>query len=135
MVHICVCVMVCRLGPVVSGWRACSRRSVCACILLQTSAEHQTLPEKDQTWQGESAEMLLVCVILYCYQVQVENVHNVPGREFRALIISTVRTCSTELISEREAGFLTNPKVCVCVLHLLLPFVTLPPPALQYCCD
>ena len=40
----------------------------------------------------------------------------VQGREFRALILSTVRTCSTEPSEEEEAGFLTNPKVsCDCV--------------------
>lgn len=41
----------------------------------------------------------------------MERVDNVQGKEFRALIISTVRTSSLESVSEREAGFLTNPKV------------------------
>lgn len=49
-------------------------------------------------------------------QVQVHRVENVQGKEFRALIISTVRTSATESSSERESGFLTNPKVLCGVL-------------------
>ena len=44
-------------------------------------------------------------------QVQVFRVDDVQGKEYRALLISTVRTCSTEPPAEEEAGFLTNPKV------------------------
>lgn len=39
--------------------------------------------------------------------MQVCSIENAQGREFRALIISTVRTSSTECSS----GFLSNPKV------------------------
>lgn len=44
----------------------------------------------------------------------MHRVEDVQGKEFRALMISTVRTSSTELSSEKEAGFLTNPKVELC---------------------
>ncbi len=59
-----------------------------------------------------------VCV---CVQVQVCRVEDVQGREFRALIISTVRTSSIESTSEKEAGFLSNPKV---YMHVLVMLVT-----------
>jgi len=49
---------------------------------------------------------------LHPLQVKVDRVDNVPGKEFRALLISTIRTCSTELSnSKEEVGFLTSPKV------------------------
>ena len=53
-------------------------------------------------------------------QVKVHRVEDVQGKEFRALIISTVRTSSSEPVSEKEAGFLTNPKVCVHVYLLTI---------------
>ena len=57
-------------------------------------------------------------------QVSVFRVDDVQGKEFRALLLSTVRTCSTEQPNlEEEMGFLTNPKVrgherCVIILVL-----------------
>ena len=41
-------------------------------------------------------------------QVQAHRVHNVQGGEFRALIVSTVRTCLEE---SQDEGFLNDPKV------------------------
>ena len=44
-------------------------------------------------------------------QVEVQSIENVQGREFRALFLSTVRTCSSEPLPDEDAGFLTNAKV------------------------
>ena len=41
----------------------------------------------------------------------MQSIEGVQGREFRALLISTVRTCSSEPLPEEDAGFLTNAKV------------------------
>ena len=40
------------------------------------------------------------------------RIDDVQGKEFRALIISTVRTCSGEQ-DENDEGFLNNTKVCL----------------------
>ena len=45
--------------------------------------------------------------------VAVHRLDDVQGQEFRALLLTTVRTCSSELNSENEAGFLTDAKVRV----------------------
>ena len=39
------------------------------------------------------------------------RVDDVQGEEFRALIISTVRTCIKEPPPEEDGGFLTDPRV------------------------
>ena len=46
-------------------------------------------------------------------QVAVFRVEDVQGKEFRALLLSTVRTCygRDDKDLEEDAGFLTNPKV------------------------
>lgn len=41
------------------------------------------------------------------------RVDDVQGEEFRALIVSTVRTCTKEPPPEEDAGFLTDAKVVV----------------------
>ena len=41
------------------------------------------------------------------------RVDDVQGEEFRALIISTVRTCTKEPSPEEDGGFLTDPRVYV----------------------
>ena len=51
------------------------------------------------------------CVVFVSLQVEVHSIENVQGREFRALFLSTVRTCSNEPLSDEDGGFLTNAKV------------------------
>lgn len=53
--------------------------------------------------------VLRECVL----QVSVFRVDDVQGKEFRALLLSTVRTCYARDDGdlEEDAGFLTNPKV------------------------
>ena len=46
----------------------------------------------------------------------MRTVDSVQGLEFRTLIISTVRTCSVLGDNEEDAGFLSNPKVCSCLV-------------------
>ena len=48
-------------------------------------------------------------------QVAVFRVDDVQGKEFRALLLSTVRTCFArdDEDLEEDAGFLTNPKVWI----------------------
>ena len=50
-----------------------------------------------------------------CLQVKVFRVDDVQGKEYRALIISTVRTCASDAKRvdeiEMEDGFFTNAKV------------------------
>ena len=58
-----------------------------------------------------------ICCLL---QVKVYRVDDVQGEEFRALIVSTVRTCTKEPPPEEDAGFLTNAKVSVILVHDLL---------------
>ena len=60
------------------------------------------------------------------------RVDDVQGKEFRALVVSTVRTCADVPIPEDEIDFLSNPKVCgvchfgyMCVCHFVC---TLPVP-------
>ena len=45
-------------------------------------------------------------------QVSVLNIEGVQGLEYRALILSTVRTCTTEPGDSDEGSFLSSPKVC-----------------------
>ena len=58
--------------------------------------------------------LLPACVLLL--QVSVFRVDDVQGKEFRALLLSTVRTCYArdDEDLEEDAGFLTNPKVSGC---------------------
>ena len=46
-------------------------------------------------------------------QVEVQRIEGIQGKEYRALIVSTVRTCSTaqDGNAENEDGFLNNIKV------------------------
>jgi superfamily I DNA and/or RNA helicase len=53
----------------------------------------------------------VICTIHSLLQIEVHGIENVQGREFRALLISTVRTCSSEPLPEEDAAFLTNAKV------------------------
>ena len=41
----------------------------------------------------------------------MQSVEAVQGKEFRAVLISTVRTCSIEPLPGEDAGVLTNAKV------------------------
>ena len=41
----------------------------------------------------------------------MHGIENVLGREFRAVLISTVRTCSSDPLPEEDAALLTNAKV------------------------
>lgn len=72
-------------------------------------------------------------------QVDVFRVDDVQGKEYRALLLSTVRTCYSRDDGdlEEDAGFLTNPKVGQlsvagggCSTGFLKPTA-----ALQHCCD
>eukprot|EP00731_Ephydatia_muelleri_P025024 Em0017g107a len=49
-------------------------------------------------------------------EVVVRRVDDVQGNEFRALIVSTVRTCADVSIPEEEIDFLSNPKLFVTAL-------------------
>ena len=45
------------------------------------------------------------------------RVDDVQGEEFRALIVSTVRTCTKEPPAEEDAGFLMDAKVLLLMLY------------------
>ena len=53
----------------------------------------------------------------YVFKVQVYRVDDVQGEEFRALIVSTVRTCTKEPPAEEDAGFLMDAKVLLLMLY------------------
>ena len=78
----------------------------------------------------------MVCIVL---QVAVFRVDDVQGKEFRALLLSTVRTCYARDDGdlEEDAGFLTNPKVgdgwdCC---WLLFTHTHTHTPVIQHSCD
>ena len=49
---------------------------------------------------------------LFYYQVNVLTTQGVQGREYRALIVSTVRTCRSETPDiDHESSFINDPKV------------------------
>ena len=51
--------------------------------------------------------------------MQVRNIDGVQGKEYRALILSTVRTCVVEPNEGEESSFLSNPKVRMYVVHFI----------------
>ena len=55
---------------------------------------------------------MCVCVCVFLVQVNAVRVDDVQGKEYRALLVSTVRTCATVPSTEEpEEGFLSNLKV------------------------
>ena len=51
--------------------------------------------------------------------MQVRNIDGVQGKEYRALILSTVRTCVVEPNEGEESSFLSNPKVRMYVVRFI----------------
>ena len=53
------------------------------------------------------------------------NIEGVQGQEYRALLLSTVRTCTVEPGDSDEGSFLSSPKVsasymCLCIQGVVL---------------
>ena len=48
------------------------------------------------------------------------RVEDVQGEEFRALIVSTVRTCTKKPPLQQGTGFLTDPKACTSIVVITI---------------
>ena len=90
-----------------------SAGDMCPLLLPETGHQNQTPAQEREAGAGRPHPLPPCPPVNPWSQVAVFRVDDVQGKEFRALLLSTVRTCYARDDDdlEEDAGFLTNPKV------------------------